>query len=142
MHNNTPPIHIIDSLPSTGKSNYIISQLQAQPQTKTLVVVPYLDEVERYLKSLPHFKTPDLKSKSKQDTLLSLLVEGHSIVITHSLYQLLSDLHREAIDLMEYHLVLNDIKPLLYPAPFNCALFLAKQVHIFSSEVPSQMLVK
>ena len=98
----------------SGKTQKTIKYIQEDKRNKRyLIVVPLLSEVGRYQNALSHFKTPSLKTKLKKDELLELLVMGENIIITHSLYQLLSDLHREAIHLQEYHLILDeDISPI------------------------------
>ena len=114
---------IIDSIMGSNKTTFIINKLKQDlvkyPERNYIIVVPLLSEVDRFLEALPTFKTPKSYSKTKGDVLLSLLVEGENIVITHSLFNLLTDLHRECIFCLDYNLILDEVVTPVVPFFFN-----------------------
>lgn len=93
-------IYIIDSIMGSGKSTWIISQVNANPSRQYLIVVPLLSEVERYLSEISgiHPVEPKNKGASKLEDLKKLISEGKTIVTTH---QLLQKVDTECMELLK-----------------------------------------
>lgn len=88
-----------------GKSTSAISMIQSEPDNFYFVVLPYLDEVERYKKEcnkyLPKANNliePSDKTNAKSvDLLNKLKSRSGSVVTTHSMFENLTENHINAI---------------------------------------------
>lgn len=114
-------ITIIDSIMGSGKTSYIISQILADnglSNTRYIVVVPTLDEVERYKNAINasnviqivEFEPQDPKSnyKGKLHSLQKLIVEGKNIITTHALIQQVDKETMEILKNSNYFLVIDE----------------------------------
>lgn len=83
-------INIIDGIMGSGKSSGMINKInylkQQNPNNKFLIIVPYLDEVERYSTSLKGFKALIKSNPPKKITLEKYLKENKDIVCTQQLF--------------------------------------------------------
>ena len=83
-------INIVDGIMGSGKSSGIINKINnlknKNPDNKFLVIVPYLDEVERYSNSLKDFKSLIQNNPPKKITLEKYLNENKDIICTHQLF--------------------------------------------------------
>jgi len=87
-----PPLTIVDYPCGLGKTNALVSILEARPDLLVLVVVQTLSEVDRIISSVPKGRIyapegPGSLHKTKGEQLEPLVCEGRSIVITHKLYE-------------------------------------------------------
>jgi hypothetical protein len=83
---------ILEGICGVGKSTGMINYLKDNPDGRYLVVLPLLDEIERYQESLPEldFKTPadDRKNGTKTEQFKDFLKDKSNILCTHSLFRL------------------------------------------------------
>lgn len=83
-------INIVDGIMGSGKSSGMINKINnlknKNPDNKFLVIVPYLDEVERYSNSLKGFKSLIQNNPPKKITLEKYLNENKDIICTHQLF--------------------------------------------------------
>ena len=73
-----------------GKSQAMINCINADKDSKFLVIIPYLKEIARYIDSCPNkcFKTPLFKEGgSKLEDIKKLFGSGENIISTHALFQ-------------------------------------------------------
>jgi len=88
----TPPLTIVDYPCGLGKTNALLSILEARPDLLVLVVVQTLSEVDRIISSVPKGRIyapegPGSLHRTKGEQLEPLVHAGRSIVITHNLYE-------------------------------------------------------
>lgn len=93
-------VNVVDSIMGSGKTSFILNKLNEDSQPKTfeeippkfLVVVPLLDEVERFKTICPQlrFKSPQAIHGRKLLHLDKLIEEGENIVTTHCLFSMLN----------------------------------------------------
>jgi hypothetical protein len=112
-------ILVIDSLPGSGKTTYIIDLLKKENK-QFVYVTPLLSETERIMNEIPNTFTP---KGIKHLSFNSMLVNGYNIATTHSLFLQLNDtwvldnttlVIDEALDCIEvYPLSKGKIKDLL-----------------------------
>ena len=83
-------INVIDGIMGSGKSSGMINKINylknKNPDNKFLIIVPYLDEVERYSASLRGFKALVKSIPPKKITLEKYLKENKDIICTHQLF--------------------------------------------------------
>lgn len=83
-------INVIDGIMGSGKSSAMINTIKNKQLERTnekfLIIVPYLDEVERYGKQLKGFKKLIKDNPPKKLTLEKYLKEGKDIICTHQLF--------------------------------------------------------
>ena len=83
-------INVIDGIMGSGKSSGMINKINylknKHPDNKFLIIVPYLDEVERYSASLRGFKALVKSIPPKKITLEKYLKENKDIICTHQLF--------------------------------------------------------
>lgn len=84
-------VNVIDSIMGSGKTSAIINMINSSTEDEHfLVITPYLDEVQRYIKSCPNKKFVQPKfeeNEAKLDNIVKLFAQGKNIVSTHSLFQ-------------------------------------------------------
>jgi len=88
-------IRIIDEPCGSGKTTGLIKELKQirdDPSKKgpVIIVVPFLDEIERYQKELGKDWLPEPVSENggkKIDALIELLKKGSNVITTHALYE-------------------------------------------------------
>jgi hypothetical protein len=120
-----PTIHVLDSLMGMGKSTALINMIKEDamasvifqeagvPSKRWLVIVPTLSEVDRYVDALSTFGAPfempnDTFHNRKHLHLLQMVKDGQNIVATHALFNQLSRQVYEAIEALDYTLVIDE----------------------------------
>jgi len=117
-------ITVIDSIMGSGKTTHVINMINTQhaqdlaevftnptnQQTKYLVVVPLLTEVERFTKSCPElrFKNPQPIHGKKFYHLHQLVEQGENIVTTHALFRMLDRDLYEKLKELGYTLIIDE----------------------------------
>jgi hypothetical protein len=141
-----PTIHVLDSLMGMGKSTALINMIKADtiatakereggptlPERRWLVIVPTLSEVARYQAALSAFgalfEMPnDTFHGYKMLHLQRLVEEGRNIVATHALFNQLSRRVYEAIEALDYTLVIDEEIEVVRPFELKPA----KIAHLF-----------
>lgn len=135
----TNRIETIDALPGSGKTYAIINWMLDNPHERYMYVSPMLSEVEQRVPEEAEdldFKFPEtgLIYKTKADSLLALLQDGHNVAFTHSLYSRLKKEHLRVIEAMGYVLVLDEEVGLIEPLSVDNTDTL-KSSHYSSSEI-------
>ncbi|MBK5243749.1 MAG: hypothetical protein JJE18_01760 [Eubacteriaceae bacterium] len=107
-------IKIIDSMPSTGKTCYIIEYIKELPDTQKVVyITPLLSETERIKKGCKgkRFCTPNVKlgKGSKHRNFKDLVIKGKNIATTHSLFKLLDEEAFKLIKEQNYILIMDEV---------------------------------
>ena len=103
-------INVVDAIMGSGKSTYIINQINQNPGQKYLVVLPTLDEIERYKSAIQGVKMYDPKSKGKSKSvdLERLIANEKCILTTHELILRLKASTLELLQAMDYTLVIDE----------------------------------
>lgn len=103
---------VIDSVMGSGKTTHIINELrQADPKSERYIVItPYLDEVQRFINSVPElgFKSPSDQSGSKLADFHKLVSDGRNIVSTHQLFQNWNKQTLTSLEALGYHLIIDE----------------------------------
>jgi hypothetical protein len=94
-------VTVFDTPMGGGKSTYNLQELRKSTQS-TMLVVPTLDEAERCIGVLSNFITVELggKHKTKTSRLIECITQNLSVIITHALFDLISN-NIEIISLLE-----------------------------------------
>lgn len=82
-------IYIVDAMPGMGKTESAINYINScNNKTKFIYVTPYLNEINRIIKSCPNkkFKQPKNNTSNKKKDFFKLLKTEQNIVCTHSLF--------------------------------------------------------
>lgn len=116
--NDNHKITIIDSIMGSGKSTFLIQQIiNKNPNKKFIIVLPTLDEIERYKHDInmptyepfPHTDKGTKEFVNKTQSLQNLIAEGKSpILATH---QLIYHINQTTIDLLkksDYELIIDE----------------------------------
>ncbi len=103
-------IQVIDSIMGSGKSTWMINYINNHPEQQYLIVVPYLSEVNRYMKSTINIVTFEPKNwdKSKIEDFKQLILERKNIITTH---QLIKNIGADCLNLLrlqDYHLIIDE----------------------------------
>ena len=105
-------IAIKDELMGSGKSSKMINNiLNAPVAERWIVVVPFLEEVDRYVAALESkgFVSPFSLQGSKQNHLRQLVEDSRNIVITHALLKLFDmNTFFSLLSQDNYHLVIDE----------------------------------
>jgi hypothetical protein len=118
-------ITVLDSIMGSGKSTYVINMLNDawladmakgfndpdHKNRKFLVVVPLLDEVDRFKSACPdlRFKDPQPVHARKLYHLDLLIEAGENIVTTHALFKMLTrDIYKKLLE-QGYTLVIDEV---------------------------------
>ena len=104
-------VTIIDRPCGSGKTTEIISSFKSDQ--KYLVIVPFLDEIERLIEGTRHyckFSQPITKNsnETKKNHLIDLVLCGENIVTTHKMFESLVDIARLGL-LDDYHLIIDEV---------------------------------
>ncbi|SHO51952.1 hypothetical protein [Desulfopila aestuarii] len=110
-------VEILDAVMGTGKSTEIINRVNDSPDTKYIILVPLLTEVERYkeaLSSSEKGKRSDIvaldtkESETKTQRFLDAVQEGKTVIASHALFSLLSSWDLSGIPRGEYELIIDE----------------------------------
>lgn len=104
-------ITIFDRPCGSGKTTEIISSFETDK--KYLVIVPYLDEIERLIegtKDYCEFRQPltDKSNETKKHHLMELALCGENIVTTHKMFESLVHIARMGL-FEDYHLIIDEV---------------------------------
>lgn len=107
-------IKAIDSMPSTGKTTYMIGYIKELPDTqKVIYITPLLSETERIKKGCKgkRFCTPNEKQGkgSKHKNFKELVIKGKNIATTHSLFKIFDEETLMLIKQQNYILVMDEV---------------------------------
>lgn len=112
MNTNKQQIEVIvhDAIMGSGKTTYIIEQMNKNKDENYIYIVPNLSECERVADACPEldFKHPNNENGSKLKDLQKLVEAEENIVSTHAL---LTHFTTETLELLKnrnYHLVLDE----------------------------------
>lgn len=117
-------MYIIDSIMGSGKTSWAIQYMNEAPALeKILFVSPFLDEVSRIKNSVTNrtFVEPNNANDAgrKMDSLKDLIVKGHDIATTHSLFRMADDELIELLTDSGYTLILDEVMSVVEPVPVN-----------------------
>lgn len=104
-----PKITVVDSIMGSGKTSWSIEFINRSYETNIMYITPFLDEVQRILRSVNRgFYQPVNRGKGKQDDLRNLVTNEKDIVSTHALFSLFDDNTRDVIKSRKYTLILDE----------------------------------
>lgn len=94
-----------------GKTQSAITMMNEDSSRRYIFVTPYLDEVERIIRSCPerNFIEPDGEAISKLTSMHSLLKDRRNIATTHKLFSYFNEKTAELIKAGGYTLVLDEV---------------------------------
>lgn len=87
LTNNSKTIRIIDSIMGSGKTTYVIEEMNRNKAKRYIYVTPFLDETNRIKSQCPelNFKLPS-DTFSKTASFEDLVKSGHNIAMSHALF--------------------------------------------------------
>ncbi len=117
-------VTVIDAIMGRGKTSWALQHINEAPANRKFIyITPYLDEIQRVIKSVTNrkFLEPNNNNRSgrKLHSLKELIVAGHDIAATHSLFQAADD---ELIELLTdggYTLILDEVMDVIEKANIN-----------------------
>ncbi|MBN8414355.1 hypothetical protein [Halomonas litopenaei] len=88
-------VQVLDAIMGYGKSTYAISTINSELDNYYFVVLPLLDEVERYKSNCINVELvePSEEETSKSNDLLDIIRNRQNVVTTHHLFERLTDEH-------------------------------------------------
>lgn len=94
----------------SGKSTWMINQINQNPDKQYLIVVPLLDEVDRYEAAITNVKVikPNYIKHSKLEHVKKLIGSGKNIVTTHQLIRKIDTECMELLHEQNYTLVIDE----------------------------------
>ena len=111
---NNKHITIIDAIMGSGKSTYIIKEINKHPEKRYLVVLPTLDECKRYSEKIEvSTYQPQTKSTKSQD-LQRLIERNQNVVTTHALIQQVDETIMQLLKQRNYTLVIDECLDVLH----------------------------
>lgn len=117
-------ITVIDSIMGSGKTSWALQYINESPAYKKFIyITPYLDEVDRVIKSVNNrtFIAPNNNNSEgrKLRSLKELIVSGSDICATHSLFQSADDELIELLTGSGYTLILDEVMDVIERANIN-----------------------
>ena len=111
FNSNMPVVEVVDAMVGAGKTSWAIEEMNKNSDKPYIFVTPYLDEVDRILEKCPHFEAPEKNNykESKLANIKNLLLNGKSIVTTHSLFKGFDQECYELIEDNGYRLILDEV---------------------------------
>ena len=106
IKNGETTVIVIDSIMGSGKSNLAIKYIQ-RSQLPVMYVTPYLDEVDRFVKSIDNMYEP--KGEIKSISLKMLINKGCHIATTHSLFSIMKEDILKKLKEKKYVLILDEV---------------------------------
>jgi hypothetical protein len=110
-------IKVIDSLMGTGKTSFMIGEMN-NSENNFIYITPYLDECSRIKEECKarHFITPDEKFMGNKTKHFKFLIsKGKNIVSTHSLFKGADSEVIELLNAQNYVLVLDEVLDVVEP---------------------------
>ncbi len=113
-------INVVDSIMGSGKTSWAIQHMnEASSLERFIYITPFLSEVERVQESVTNrdFIEPNNANEEKRKlrSLKDLIVHGHDIVSTHSLFQTADDELIELLTDSGYTLILDEVMDVIEP---------------------------
>lgn len=113
-------VNVCDALCGQGKTQGCIAMINEDTENRYVFITPYLDEVERIVRSCRDrkFVSPERKftnGYSKLNDLHSLLRAGENIASTHALFAWYTDETRQLLKDNNYILILDEVIDLFQP---------------------------
>jgi hypothetical protein len=107
---NTINIGVLEGICGVGKSTHMIQYIKDNPNERYLVILPLLDEIDRYKDGLPglNFKEPSNKNSSKTNHFKALLRDKSNILSTHVLFSLWDTEIECLIKDAGYHIIIDE----------------------------------
>lgn len=112
---------VIDSVMGRGKSTWAIQLINSTPEENYIIVVPTLDEVDRYHHALtrpsfiPNREEATETAKSLQDRFKALAEENKTIITTHRMLECWDSASLEILRGRNYTLILDEVTDLVRP---------------------------
>lgn len=108
-------IKIVDSIMGSGKSSWAIQQMKEDKDNKYIYITPYLDEIQRVIKSVNNkkFYEPKNFGQGKLDSLHKLIIEGKNIATTHALFQFANQETMQLLKSNDYILILDEVMDII-----------------------------
>lgn len=103
---------VLDAIMGTGKSTYISLHIKANPQSRYIVVLPMLPELERYERKLKEINglVSLHNGNGKKERFDAALDHASTILITHALFEdFLDDRSFEQISQGKWHLIMDEV---------------------------------
>jgi hypothetical protein len=119
-------VKVVDAIMGRGKTSWALQHInEATVDQKFIYITPYLDEIQRVIKSVPNrkFLEPNNNNREgrKLHSLKGLIVAGHDICATHSLFQTSDDELIELLTGAGYTLILDEVMDVIEKANINRA---------------------
>lgn len=115
-------VNVVDCVMGSGKTSAIIEMVRnSDNDTKWIIICPYIDEVDRYLKECNTYSdgTPNGKrfiqpnkssgKGSKREHLRKLINDGRNIVSTHALFNNFDDNMIDNCRIQGYKLIMDEV---------------------------------
>lgn len=110
-------VNIVDAICGAGKTSAAINMInKSSDEERFLYITPYLDEVDRVIKSCPKkkFKQPEVYG-SKLEGIKYLFSQGRNIVSTHALFRMFDKDVINLVKAMNYTLVMDEVADVVEP---------------------------
>lgn len=110
MPSPTSDITILEGICGVGKSTQMIRRIKENFDGRYLIVLPLLDEVDRYQEELPglNFKEPSNENCTKTEHFKNLLRDKSNILCTHVLFSLWDTEIEYLIKKAGYHIIIDE----------------------------------
>lgn len=110
-------IKIVDAICGAGKTSAAINMINSSPEEEHfLYITPYLNEVQRIIKSCPTKKFIEPQARgSKMMDIKRLLTKGRNIVSTHALFSMFDQEIIEICKLQGYTLIMDEVAEVVKP---------------------------
>ncbi|MBM7554900.1 hypothetical protein [Thalassobacillus pellis] len=124
MREQETEITVVDSIMGSGKTSWALQYInESNEDMRFIYITPYLNEVERVRKTVNNrtFHTPNNANYEgrKLRSLKELVVSGHDICATHSLFQTADDELLELLIDAGYTLILDEVMNVIEKAPLS-----------------------
>ncbi|VDG98854.1 Uncharacterised protein [Lysinibacillus sphaericus] len=110
-------VHVIDSIMGSGKTTFMIEEIKrSNPADKFIFITPYQTEIDRIQSELASVgkevfipTVSDNAEKRKLQSMKNAIIDGKSILSTHSLFTLADDELITLIKQGDYSLILDEV---------------------------------
>ena len=104
-------VRVIDSIMGSGKTQFIIQQMNEVNDKRYIYITPFLSEVERVKSNVKNkrFYEPIQRGKGKLSSFVNLIKQGKDIVSTHALFSTANEEVITLLKLNNYSLVLDEV---------------------------------
>ncbi|MGO1061086.1 hypothetical protein ACTL32_18390 [Planococcus sp. FY231025] len=137
-------VKVIDAVMGAGKTTFALSHIdQAPADEKFIYVTPFLDEIQRVIKTVKSRKfvepTNAVAGGRKMDALKRQIEDGENIAATHSLFEMADDELLALLEASNYTLILDEVMDVIDKAavsPSDMRLLLDKEyIRIVDNQV-------